>query len=35
MLKGIDIEKFRSLSFDVIVVSTIYFTFSFIKQLLA
>ncbi|EET88227.1 hypothetical protein CcarbDRAFT_1344 [Clostridium carboxidivorans P7] len=34
-MKGIDIEKFKSLSFDVIVISTIYFTFNLIKKCLA
>ncbi len=34
MLKGIDLEKFKSLSFDVIIVSTVYFTFNLIKKCL-
>ena len=34
MLKGIDLEKFRVLSFDVIIVSTVYFTFNLIKKCL-
>ncbi|AKA67461.1 hypothetical protein CSCA_0336 [Clostridium scatologenes] len=34
IVNGVDIEKFKSLSFDVIIISIIYFTVNLIKKCL-